>query len=91
MGQCVGAEDYEQAVYYTKRLMKVAYLCLLATNLFIFCFAGVLVPLFGLSAEATASAEEILQRVCTVQRNNLDSFVCDARGPCVRQGTHAEL
>ncbi len=61
MGQCVGARDYEQAVYYTKRLVKIAYLCLLATNLLIFCFAGVLVPLFGLSKEATVSAEEILR------------------------------
>ena len=61
MGQCVGAEDYQQGIYYTRRLMKLGYLCLLATNLLIFCFAGVLVPLFGLSTAATASAEDILR------------------------------
>ena len=61
MGQCVGARDYEQAVYYTKRLMALAYLCLAAADLLVFCFAGRLIPLFGLSPQAAASAEDILR------------------------------
>ncbi|QAT50496.1 MATE family efflux transporter [Caproiciproducens sp. NJN-50] len=60
VGQCVGAEDYDHAVFYTKRLMKAAYLSMGMINVALFLFAGPIVGVFHLSAAATASASQIL-------------------------------
>lgn len=61
VGQCVGADDYEQAVHYTRKLTRLTYLCLLATNLIVFCFAGKIVPWFRLEPAASKSAVEVLR------------------------------
>lgn len=60
VGQCVGAKDYDHAVSYTKRLMKVTYLSMGLINIALFLFAGPIVGVFNLSAAATASAAQIL-------------------------------
>lgn len=60
VGQCVGAEDYDHAVFYTKRLVKAAYLSMGVLNVALFLLAGPIVGVFNLSAAATASAAQIL-------------------------------
>ena len=60
VGQCVGARDYEHAVFYTKRLMKVAYFSMGALDVLLFLLAGPITGVFHLSAEATATAAQIL-------------------------------
>lgn len=60
VGQCVGAKDYDHAVFYTKRLMKATYLSMGMINVALFLFAGPIVGVFNLSAAATANAAQIL-------------------------------
>ncbi|MFU0831394.1 MAG: MATE family efflux transporter [Oscillospiraceae bacterium] len=60
VGQCVGARDYDHAVTYTKRLTGAAYVAMGIINICLFLFAAPIIGVFGLSAEATASATEIV-------------------------------
>lgn len=60
VGQCVGARDYDHAIIYTKRLTAAAYLSMGVLNLGLFLFATPIISVFGLSAQATASATEIV-------------------------------
>lgn len=65
IGQCMGAGDHEQAVGYTKKLMKVAYLSMGVSCLGLFLAAPVLVPLFNLTPATAAIAIQVL-RWCAV-------------------------
>ena len=60
VGQCIGAGDYKQAVYYTKRLMRVAYLAMGVLNVALALTAVPLVGVFRLDAAASESAVQIL-------------------------------
>ena len=61
VGQCMGARQDDQAVYFSRRLLLVAYLSVGPLSALMFLLAGPLVSLFGLSAAATAAAIEILR------------------------------
>lgn len=61
IGQCMGAGEPDQAVYYTKRLMGASYLCMAVMSAALLCSVGPLVTLFNLSPEASAMAVQILQ------------------------------
>ena len=65
IGQCMGAGDHEQAVSYTKKLMKAAYLSLGVSCLCLFLAAPVLVPMFNLTPATAAMAVQVL-RWCAV-------------------------
>ena len=65
IGQCMGAGETGQAVYYTKRLVGASYLCMLVMSAALFFSAGGLVTLFHLSPEACAMAAQVL-RACAV-------------------------
>ncbi len=65
IGQCMGAGDHEQAVGYTKKLMKVVYLSMGVSCLGLFLAAPVLVPLFNLTPATAAIAIQVL-RWCAV-------------------------
>ena len=65
IGQCMGAGDHEQAVGYTKKLMKVAYLTMGLSSLCLFLIAPILVPLFNLTPATAAIAVQVL-RWCAV-------------------------
>lgn len=65
IGRCMGAGDHEQAVGYTKKLMKVSYLTMGASCLCLFLAAPVLVPLFNLTPATAAIAIQVL-RWCAV-------------------------
>ena len=51
IGQCVGARDYDQAVYYTKKLMKIAYLAAIGWNALIILTLPLSLKLYNLSAD----------------------------------------
>ncbi len=60
IAQCVGAGDYEQASYYTKKLLAVAYVCMFVTiGLTLLCIPFVLVA-YRLSAETAAETMKIM-------------------------------
>ena len=65
IGQCMGAGETGQAVYYTKRLVGASYLCMLVMSAALFFSAGGLVTLFHLSPEACTMAGQVL-RACAV-------------------------
>lgn len=65
IGQCMGARDHEQAVGYTKKLLKTAYFTMGVSCLCLFLVAPVLVPLFNLTPATAAIAIQVL-RCCAV-------------------------
>ena len=52
VGQCMGAGDKEQAVYYTKRLWKLTYMITMVVNAIILLGLPFILKLFSLSPEA---------------------------------------
>lgn len=61
VGQCMGAGDHEQAVGYTKKLMKVSYASIGLMSLCLYLGSPVLVPLFNLTPATAALAVTVLQ------------------------------
>lgn len=51
VGQCVGAQEYEQAKYYIRRLMRIAYLSTGVLNLLVFVSLPLIFQLYTLSPE----------------------------------------
>ena len=66
--QCVGAGDYEQVRYYTKKLMKIVYVSLFAANILVVLAVPYIIQIYGLSAEAGQYAHKILiyHSICAV-------------------------
>lgn len=66
--QCVGAGDYEQVRYYTKKLMKIVYVSLFAANILVVLAVPYIIQIYGLSAEASQYAHKILiyHSICAV-------------------------
>lgn len=60
IGQCIGAKEPEQAKYYAKKLLKMAYLGMWLTNALLLVFARPVVSIFRLSMEATDIAVVLL-------------------------------
>lgn len=58
--QCVGAGDFEQVDYYTKKLMKVTYVSLIIANIIVVLALPSVIRIYGLSAEASDYAYKIL-------------------------------
>ena len=61
VGQCIGAQELDQAVSYTKKLMIAAYLSMGTLALALFFLANPLVTLFQLSPATGALAAEVLR------------------------------
>lgn len=66
--QCVGAGDYKQVRYYTKRLMGYSYGALVMMNLIIAAALSFIIRVYNLSPETGKMAEEIIlyHAVCAV-------------------------
>ena len=66
--QCVGAGDYKQVRYYTKKLMGYSYASMLAMNLLIIAALSFIIKVYNLSPETGKMAEEIIlyHAVCSV-------------------------
>ncbi len=58
--QCVGAGDFEQIKYYTKHMMRVEYLCLIASNLIVILALPFILSVYNLSDEAARYANDII-------------------------------
>lgn len=61
VGQCLGAGKAEDAKYYTKWLVGLAYICLFITAGGTLLFAGPILSLFKLTPETTAVALQLLR------------------------------
>lgn len=61
VGQCVGAGDYEQARYYSKKLIKVAYFFLIILNLVIFAGAPVISGWYNLTEMGNYYAIQLIR------------------------------
>ena len=60
VSQCVGAKDYEQAHFYTKKLMCMALGAMVVTNVLIALALGPLLSVYHLSGETEHMARQIL-------------------------------
>ncbi len=66
--QCVGAGDYEQVNYYTKKLIKTVYVSLVVANILVVLAVPFIIQIYGLSTEASQYAHKILiyHSICAV-------------------------
>lgn len=60
VSQCVGARDYDQVRYYTKKLIKLCYLCMFLFNGIVVLCLPLIIRIYGLSDLASQYAEQIL-------------------------------
>jgi putative MATE family efflux protein len=60
IGQCVGAQAFDDAKYYIKKLMKMAYSSMLVLNLAIIVLSQLIVGIYHLSPEASDMAWKII-------------------------------
>lgn len=68
VSQCVGAGDYQQVRYYTKKLIKLCYVCMLAFNAVVVLSLPLVLHVYGLSDLANKYAKQILiyHSICAV-------------------------
>lgn len=66
--QCVGAGDYEQVRYYTRKLLKFSYVSLILMNMIIVLALPFIIFIYNLSPETGQMAKEIItyHAVCAV-------------------------
>lgn len=60
ISRCVGAGDYEQVTYYTKKLIGISYLGMLVTNTFILAILPQILSIYDLEPVTEQMAEQIL-------------------------------
>lgn len=60
VSQCVGAGDYRQAKYYTRKLMLITYGAMLLINLIILLLLPVIIQIYHLSPETAQMTRQIL-------------------------------
>ncbi|WP_343208212.1 MATE family efflux transporter [Anaerolentibacter hominis] len=60
VSQCVGAGDYEQVRYNTKKLLKITHMALVVTNGIIFLILPFILKAYNLSPETAQMARDIL-------------------------------
>ena len=68
ISQCVGAQDYDQVKYYTKKLIKLCYLSMLIFNGIVVLALPLVLKVYGLSDLASHYATQILiyHSICAV-------------------------
>lgn len=60
IARCVGAGDYEQAEYFTKKLMRLVYLCMVIVNLIVLFLLPLILWAYNLSDITARTAREVL-------------------------------
>lgn len=60
VSQCVGAGDYEQVRYYTKKLLMYAYVSMIVLNVGIILFTPAILDIYNLSEETAAMASNVI-------------------------------
>lgn len=68
ISQCVGAGQFDQVKYYTKKLMKLCYGMMAVSNVVILLILPLLLKIYDLSPEATEMARQILvyHSICAI-------------------------
>ena len=66
--RCVGANDFEQVRYYTRKLMKYDYIILLVSNVLVVLALPFIIFVYNLSPETSAMVREIIlmHSVCSI-------------------------
>lgn len=64
IGRCVGANDYQQAVYYTKKMVKLGYVLAVVNNIIFYLTMPFFLSLYTLSAETYQIASFVLTMEC---------------------------
>lgn len=60
VSRCVGAGDYNQVRYYTKKLIKFEYIALIILNIGIYFALPLIFKLYGLSSETASMARQVI-------------------------------
>ena len=60
IAQCVGANDFEQVRYYTKKLMRYSYVSILGVNLFLLLILPLIIRVYNLSPETGQLARQVI-------------------------------
>ena len=60
ISRCVGAKDYEQVSYYTKKLLAISYISMFVTTIVICVALPFILDVYNLSPETAKVAEEIM-------------------------------
>ena len=60
VGVCVGADDYDQAKYYIRKLLLITHVLMIITTIVIIGFMPLILTLYSLSQEAISLASKIL-------------------------------
>lgn len=59
VSHCVGANDYAQARYYTRKLLAIAYVSILITDVIIYLLLPTILQAYNLSPETAAMARQV--------------------------------
>ncbi len=88
VGQCVGANDYDQAKYYINHMLKMAWIMAIIDNLIVRVLAPFALQLYSLSGETLSIAQTILTMECVaVALLHAPSFVLPT---CIRAAGDAK-
>lgn len=60
VSQCVGARDYEQVRYYTRKLMKYAYIFMIVINVLIIFCTPLISSIYNLSEQTAALSSKVI-------------------------------
>lgn len=60
IARCIGAKDYEQARYYTKKVLKIVYAAQIVTCVIVLALLPLILWIYGLSQEATELTSDIV-------------------------------
>jgi putative MATE family efflux protein len=60
ISRCIGAGDYEQVKYYTKKLMKTAYIWMVIVNIGVMCLLPFIMKVYNLSSATSNATTHIL-------------------------------
>lgn len=64
VGQCVGANDYDQAKYYTKKMVRIAWILAALSNILMWLASPLTLQIFSLSSETMSITETIVMMEC---------------------------
>ena len=60
VSRCIGAGEFEQAKFFTKKLMKICYIALWGTNIIIFILLPFILKVYNLTSETSETARNII-------------------------------
>ena len=64
VGRCVGKNDYDQAEFYIRKMLKLAYVMVVADSLLVFLFTPFALNVYNISAETAALSRTVICMDC---------------------------